>query len=518
MPRDDREQNFEKALTRNLQSSFAASNPSAPSADCLDAEVLAAFHDRLLDPEEMASRKQHIAVCRRCQEILVQLEATDEIPVEADRDLLLDAGAITVGTLEPASEGLHVPATSAAASAGAAVAPVPVAEPDAAKKGPITITTLKHPPSLERPKMVRWVALVGALAAGLLFWIAFRERAPKSFELAKNQQQRSVPDAQLQPPSTASAPAAAPSTADSLSQPSQQSQRAQPSQKSESSRAEALSSPPLPKSNSTEISRAVAGRSGAPVLQKKETAPEELLKQLQAPALVTNQKPASVVEDSAIAMAAKRPPEGLAADLKRQLDLRSATPKAASGNAPPSNPGEVLPATPPPARAKVVPDYTRDSAAAEPQGALTEVANVSAPPTAAQLSVSGRALSSLAPLSVPAPGGTTLWRIGQAGMIQRSSDSGATWSIQPSGVVADLIAGSAYNDQVCWLVGRAGTILRTIDGGATWQKITAPTSVDLVSVFAINAQSATITDDAAHSYQTSSAGARWSRTLLSPHQ
>ncbi|MGC1902584.1 MAG: YCF48-related protein, partial [Candidatus Acidiferrum sp.] len=98
------------------------------------------------------------------------------------------------------------------------------------------------------------------------------------------------------------------------------------------------------------------------------------------------------------------------------------------------------------------------------------------------------------------------------------SDSGATWSIQPSGVVADLIAGSAYNDQVCWLVGRAGTILRTTDGGATWQKITAPTSVDLVSVFAINAQSATITDDAAHSYQTSSAGARWSRTLLSPHQ
>jgi len=519
MPRDDREQNFEKALARNLQSSFAASNPSAPSADCLEAEVLAAFHDRLLDPEEMASRKQHIAGCPRCQEILVQLEATDEIPVEADRDLLLDAGAITAGTLEPASVGLEVPATSATASAGAAVAPLPLAEPDAAKKAPITITTLKPPPSLERPKMVRWVALVGALAAGLLFWIAFRERAPKSFELAKNQQQRSVPDAQPQPPSTASAPAAAPSSADALSQPSQQSQRAQPSQKSESSRAETLSSPtPLPKSNATEISGAAAGRSGAPALQKKETAPEELLQQLQAPALVTSQKPASVVEDSAIAMAAKRPPEGLAADLKRQLDLRSATPKPAKGNAPLSNPGEVLPATPPPARAKVVPDYTRDSAATEPQGALTEVANVSAPPTAAQLSISGRALSSLAPLSVPAPGGTTLWRIGQAGMIQRSSDSGATWSIQPSGVVADLIAGSAYNDQVCWLVGRAGTILRTTDGGATWQKITAPTSVDLVSVFAINAQSATITDDAAHSYQTSSAGARWSRTLLSPHQ
>src|SRR5271169_2925039 len=123
MPRDDREQNFEKALAHNLQSSFAPSNSSAPTADCLDAEILAAYHDRLLDPEEMATRKQHIAACPRCQEILAQLEATDEIPVEADRDLLLDAGAMTTGALDVTSEELSVPAVSAAAPTGSALSP-----------------------------------------------------------------------------------------------------------------------------------------------------------------------------------------------------------------------------------------------------------------------------------------------------------------------------------------------------------------------------------------------------------
>ena len=85
MPRDDREQNFDKALARHLGSPSAAQGN-----DCLDAETLAAYHERLLDPEEMAQHKAHIASCERCQEILAQLEATDSIPVEADRDLMLD--------------------------------------------------------------------------------------------------------------------------------------------------------------------------------------------------------------------------------------------------------------------------------------------------------------------------------------------------------------------------------------------------------------------------------------------
>ena len=144
---------------------------------------------------------------------------------------------------------------------------------------------------------------------------------------------------------------------------------------------------------------------------------------------------------------------------------------------------------------------------------LTPV-STSAQTEALSKTVNGRIVTALTPLSVPAPSGTTIWRIGQAGVIQRSSDSGTTWSIQPSGVVTDLIAGSAYSDQICWLVGRNGTILRTTNGGATWQKIASPSNVDLLSIFAINADSATITDAAGRAFETTSGGAHWTRTRL----
>ncbi|HEX4379624.1 MAG TPA: hypothetical protein VH022_06305, partial [Candidatus Acidoferrum sp.] len=103
MPRDDRDQNFEKALARSLGSSSAAPGAAeSPADDCLDAETLAAYHEHLLDPEEMAQRKAHIAGCERCQEVLAQLEATDRIAVEADRDLLLDQMLVEIPELESA--------------------------------------------------------------------------------------------------------------------------------------------------------------------------------------------------------------------------------------------------------------------------------------------------------------------------------------------------------------------------------------------------------------------------------
>ncbi|MBV9885838.1 MAG: hypothetical protein JO119_04755, partial [Acidobacteria bacterium] len=206
MPRDDREQNFGKALARNLGSSSAAQGN-----DCLDAETLAAYHERLLHPEEMAQRKTHIASCERCQEILAQLEATDAIPVEADRDLLLDQIVLDIPETEPAIPAPASPADATvpmtqAASTGAEPAPPievpfsepppqPVAEqepelvaasaaapsidlshpgtlfPSAAKSAPSSSTITFRTSRSERPRMVRFVALAGALAAGLIFWL-----------------------------------------------------------------------------------------------------------------------------------------------------------------------------------------------------------------------------------------------------------------------------------------------------------------------------------------------------------
>ncbi len=540
MPRDDREQNFDKALARHLGSSSAARGN-----DCLDAETLAAYHDRLLDPEEMAQRKTHITTCERCQEILAQLEATDAIPVEADRDLLLDQIVLDIPETEPAAptpsaaaEAAPMPQTppptasappTETSSTEAAPQSLPEQEPElvaastaapsidlsrsgtlfpsAAKSAPSSSTITFRTSRSERPKMVRFVALAGALAAGLIFWLVYRDQT-KNFELAQNR-----PASKLElPPQSPTPPPPAENKADTS--PSQSSQPDVSLQKNAAPQ-NAITPPtatPAPKPASPQADR-------------------------EADAVTNALKDAKKTVDSAKALEEKSRAGGLGGRIERRDESAAAgalvPPSAALRAAPDTNARKFeaakearidsaiaaanmpsgIPATPPPARTKMTP------------GVVTEAVTVDSAAPAAQLSataqaetlskpVNGRIVATLTPLSVPAPSGTTIWRIGQAGMIQRSTDSGATWSIQPSGVVSDLIAGSAYSDQVCWLVGRNGTILRTIDGGATWQKLTSPSNVDLLSIFSINADSATITDAAGRAFETTSAGAHWTRTRL----
>src|SRR5215467_2299103 len=77
---EDRDRLFERALARRLRAHGAA-EPS-----CLDPETLAAYHERMLSPDEMSSAKSHIVSCLRCQEILTQLEATEEISARVEVD------------------------------------------------------------------------------------------------------------------------------------------------------------------------------------------------------------------------------------------------------------------------------------------------------------------------------------------------------------------------------------------------------------------------------------------------
>jgi len=117
---------------------------------------------------------------------------------------------------------------------------------------------------------------------------------------------------------------------------------------------------------------------------------------------------------------------------------------------------------------------------------------------------------SLSGATVTAPHSTVQWRLGAAGIIEHSSDAGATWSLQTSGTISDLLAGSAVSDQVCWIVGRAGTILRTTDGGAHWMKVRPPIVDDFASVFAVDARQATVSP-AKGTYQTTDGGTTWSK-------
>jgi hypothetical protein len=143
-------------------------------------------------------------------------------------------------------------------------------------------------------------------------------------------------------------------------------------------------------------------------------------------------------------------------------------------------------------------------------------------PSSVDQPVNGRSLGGLAQLQtvvisgaandavmVSAPDGTTSWRLGASGIVERSTDAGSHWSLQKSGIIADLLTGSAPTNKVCWIVGRSGAILRTTNAGKHWHQVASPTTEDISAIFAVNAQQATITTITNKSYKTTNAGKTW---------
>ncbi|MCK6614130.1 MAG: YCF48-related protein [Ignavibacteriaceae bacterium] len=60
---------------------------------------------------------------------------------------------------------------------------------------------------------------------------------------------------------------------------------------------------------------------------------------------------------------------------------------------------------------------------------------------------------------------------GSEGMILKTTDGGATWSEQASGVTGSLWGINFVNNDTGYIAGASGTILKTMDGGATWVSI-----------------------------------------------
>src|SRR6266404_6145880 len=51
------------------------------AGDCPDADLIAAYHERALQPDETARWEGHFAICGRCRKILAVLAATAEEPL-----------------------------------------------------------------------------------------------------------------------------------------------------------------------------------------------------------------------------------------------------------------------------------------------------------------------------------------------------------------------------------------------------------------------------------------------------
>lgn len=109
---------------------------------------------------------------------------------------------------------------------------------------------------------------------------------------------------------------------------------------------------------------------------------------------------------------------------------------------------------------------------------------------------------------VVSPDANVRWRL--AGRdVERSTDAGRTWQLQPTGSEVELLAGAAPAPTVCWIVGRRGLVLLSTDG-ATWQRLPFPeATLDLASVTARDALEATVTGADGRRYRTADAGKTW---------
>jgi hypothetical protein len=183
---------------------------------------------------------------------------------------------------------------------------------------------------------------------------------------------------------------------------------------------------------------------------------------------------------------------------------RAASAAAAPAPLPPpaSQRPSVTAAGPPPVAepAPALPSQDRIQTGAMAEKALTE-----------SVALNARAASSASPqpfVLVQAADAPTRWRVIAPASVQRSSDAGATWETQSTGVTAIIANGAAPSASVCWLVGKGGVVLLSADG-RSWRRVPFPQSVDLTSVVATDANTATVTAASGRKFTTTDGGKTW---------
>jgi hypothetical protein len=481
MASEGRDRNFDKALARHLRSAAAskeAANLSAGAASqggaCPDSEILAAYHERSLLPEEMNSWKEHIVGCTNCQTILTQLEATDEIPLQAAaKDKVLSAKDSELVLAAPQLEtSPELPAPS-----------------DNRRVATATLPAKSRRAQLLRGARWQWLAPAGALAAGLLLWVAWHENkapslpVPASIKIAANEP-ASAPSPPAQP---ALAPSPVPA---SISKP----QSVLDDRTRASSRAELDS---LKQRQSADF--------GAIAAPTKRDADRE----------------GGARKDAVLGAPANLPLEPTPGDLDAKLvggavqekvELQAQAANVQTQNAQSQNQyNNVAPKVSGPAPLGQAEAAKKMKAAASPaprqEAASGGVAGFNAAASTELVAVSN-------PRLISPPGSSVMWRVGRAGLVEYSKDGGSSWSRQTSGVLVDLSTGTALSDKVCWIVGRVGAILLTTDGGEHWKSVASPIAEDLGGVHAADALHATIWNARnTKTFETSDGGLTWKRII-----
>jgi len=449
MAPDAHDRHFDKALARHLRS--AASSPAASglssgsasqSSSCPDAEILAAYHERSLLPEELDSCKEHIVGCTHCQAILAQLEMTDSIPlapVEHEKERVL------------------------VASAEKSPSPIPI-------RGP------RWP----------WLVPAGALAAGLLVWIGFHETQRPSSVNPENETKMAKVQEPPQPVPLATQQAHSSLSADQLDAFSKSSGAIGGVAGGEHSRE--IESP----KRAQQWSPAAKGALARSSLDKEK---QSNLRKDEARDSV-----AQLLTDNKADLDAKNAPDTIE---KLELQAPAANIQAQNQMVAPKVPGPAPLSQAEQSKKAKSESLARRAAAPPAPAPSASAANFSASAAMEVVAVSN-------PHLISAPGTSFLWRAGRAGLIEFSSDNGASWSRQTSGVLTDLTTGSAPSAKICWIVGRAGTVLLTTDAGSHWALIRSPLDEDLGGVRAVDALHATIWNlRNTKTFETADGGATW---------
>lgn len=465
---EDQDKRFDEVLGRHVRRSIGE---DAEAAACPSVEDLAAYHERSLSPEELAHWKEHITGCERCQEILTQLEVTEEVPlqeeiavhefIEQSKVLAMPRSQVQAAALKSEEEQMQME--------GGAPARKPAAEI-----------------ALVRKKAQRWLVPAGALAAVLLVWIAVHEnRHVENVRTAPVEMAQNRPNAPSTPiPAQGLPEVPSGQGIDQLKQdsparvPSDDAPQKAPGRSEDRIRRDENVVPP---GNTSIVSSSV------PQI-RAESDPQQKTFQAQL-----DQRPDK--KENEIAAASPAPPK-----------LPDAVP---AGNAPsPLRQSE----------GGAVSSTAENYASAEKKKATTrpemDVHSVGAKPlNSCLLAGAMKDVAAQDSRLIVAVNGKAIWRIGAAGVIEYSSDKASAWKLQQSFVTVDLLAGSAPTEKVCWIVGRAGTVLLTTDRGDNWKQLSSPMGGDLGGVHATDALHAMVWDSTNHqSFETVDGGKTWKQT------
>jgi len=488
MAPDERDRMFDKALARHLRSAAPAgeaSDISSPSASqssaCPDPETLAAYHERALLPEQLNSLKEHIVGCANCQTVLAQLEMTDQISLQAAEEEQVFAHAV-------------------AAPAAAASNPASASSPEARARKSRRLLRF-------RGARWPWLAPAGAIAAGLLVWIALHDNQPlappslseRESKMAKNQAPAPIPSDAIKPPQSL----ASEKPAVILPRP-------------QAAAGEPAFADGREASSATKQIQKLGGAAGARSADSKTHEEFRAEKDRQRDTLA---------DQVTAGHRADLDDKVLAETLRKKEDARAQTEKLQAETAEVQNAqiqnqnnNYISPRVAGPSPL----NQAQSSTKAKSTGAAAAAAPAPAPPPPSPAEVSGavaghtetgslivaRSISNSRLFS--SPGSNFFWRVGRGGLIEFSKNSGSSWSRQTSGVLVDLLTGSAPSDQVCWIVGQVGAVLRTTDGGAHWKIIPSPLAEDLGGIRATDALHATIWNArATKSFETSDGGLTW---------